>query len=191
MPEPIALMSLWLPIVLSAVGAFIASTVLWMVIQWHNSDWKQLPDEDGLRKALNAAGVKGGLYMVPYCKGNKDMGSESFQAKTKEGPCGMLIMRNPGAWNMGSSLAGWFVYLLCVSLATAYVASRTLPAGADYLAVFRIAGTVAVLAYSAATFPAAIWEGRPWGHVLKNAADGAIYGLITAGFFGMLWPAAA
>jgi len=56
------------------------------------------------------------------------------------------------------------------------------------LAVFRITGTVAWLAYGAATVPDAIWFGRPWSAIGKNLFDALMYGLLTAGFFGWLWP---
>jgi hypothetical protein len=57
-----------------------------------------------------------------------------------------------------------------------------------YLQVFRVAGTVAFLAYSGAHVPGAIWFGRPLGSALKEVADGLLYGLLTAGAFGWLWP---
>ena len=56
------------------------------------------------------------------------------------------------------------------------------------LAVFRITGTVAWLAYGAATVPDAIWFGRPWSAIGKNIFDALMYGLLTAGVFGWLWP---
>ena len=60
----VSIVSLWLPIVLSAVAVFIASSVIWMVVQWHNSDWKKLPNEEAARNALK--GVPAGHYSVPY-----------------------------------------------------------------------------------------------------------------------------
>ena len=38
----VGLTSLWLPIVLSAILVFIASSLVYMVLQWHNSDWSKL-----------------------------------------------------------------------------------------------------------------------------------------------------
>ncbi len=34
----------------------------------------------------------------------------------------------------------------------------------------------------------AIWFGHTWGRTAKDIADGVIYGLLTAGLFGWLWP---
>ena len=43
--------------------------------------------------------------------------------------------------------------------------------------------------YGTATVPEAIWFGRPWSVVVKGLLDALVYGLLTAGFFGWLWPA--
>jgi hypothetical protein len=33
-----------------------------------------------------------------------------------------------------------------------------------------------------------IWFGQPWSATVKDVLDGLIYGLLTAGVFGWLWP---
>jgi hypothetical protein len=75
-----------------------------------------------------------------------------------------------------------------VSFFVAYVASHTLEPGAPYLRVFRIAGATAFLAYAAGQVPAAIWMGKPWAVAIKEVFDGLLYGLVTGGAFGWLWP---
>jgi hypothetical protein len=54
--------------------------------------------------------------------------------------------------------------------------------------VFRIVGAVGFLAYAAGQVPAAIWMGKPWSVAAKDVFDGLLYGLVTAGTFGWLWP---
>jgi hypothetical protein len=44
------------------------------------------------------------------------------------------------------------------------------------------------LAYAAANVPHAIWWGKPWRNVIMEVIDGFVYGLLTAGAFGWLWP---
>jgi hypothetical protein len=90
---------------------------------------------------------------------------------------------------MGSKIGLSFVFYLLISTVVAYLASRTLDAGEDYLAVFRVTGTVAWLAYGTATVPDAIWFGRPWSAIVKGLVDALVFALLTAGFFGWLWPA--
>ena len=71
--------------------------------------------------------------------------------------------------------------------ATAWWKAPTGP-GADYLKVFQIAGTTAWVAHSFGVIPDAIWFGRPWSNTIKDVVDGVVYGLLTAGVFGWLWP---
>ena len=89
---------------------------------------------------------------------------------------------------MGKQMGLWFVFTVVISLFAAYLASRTLEAGVEYLAVFRIAGTTAFLGYAAAEPIASIWKAQPWGNTMRHVLDGLIYALLTAGVFGWLWP---
>ena len=52
------LSALWLPIVLSAVIVFVASSIMHMLLPYHRSDYKALPDEDKILPALRSAGLK-------------------------------------------------------------------------------------------------------------------------------------
>jgi hypothetical protein len=89
---------------------------------------------------------------------------------------------------MGPSLAQWFVFSLVISALIAYAAAHALEPGTPYLEVFRVVGTIAWLGYAGAAAPASIWMGRPWSITLKEVFDGLLYGLVTAGMFGWLWP---
>jgi hypothetical protein len=182
-----SLIDLWLPILLSAVFVFVASLIVWMVLPWHRRDWVALPNEEAARTALK--GVSPGQYMVPWCT-RSQMKDPDFQRKVQEGPVAFLIVRPSGMPAMGKQMVAWFVWTLVVSLLVAYVTSRTLAPGTDYLEVFRIAGTVAWLTYAGATVSEGIWFGRSWRMVFGLQLDGLIYGLLTAGVFGWLWPAA-
>jgi hypothetical protein len=44
------------------------------------------------------------------------------------------------------------------------------------------------MGYSLALPQHSIWYGRNWGTTLKSMLDGLVYGLLTAGTFGWLWP---
>ena len=184
----VSLAALWLPILLSAVFVFIASSIVHMVLAYHNRDYTKLPNEDAVRAAIRAGNPEPRQYIIPYCANMKDMSGPEMQQKMQEGPLAVLNLKPPGAISMGPSLTQWFVFALIISFATAYVASRSLTAGTDYLHVFRIVGTVAWLAYAGGQIPGAIWMGKPWPVASKEVLDGLIYGLVTAGTFGWLWP---
>jgi len=183
----VSLTALWLPIFLSAIIVFVASSIMHMLLPYHRSDYKQLPDEDKLLAALRAAGLKRGLYMFPFCT-HKDMKSPAIAEKQKQGPVGMMTVFPSGPPNMPKFLAMWFVYCLIIGFFVAYLTGRTVAPGAHYLAVFRVAGTAAFLAYGLGTLSNGIWKGQTWSVTIKEVVDGLVYGLLTAGTFGWLWP---
>ena len=184
----VSLASLWLPILVSTVLVVIVSNLSWMVLRLHRNDWKPLPDEDALREALNGQGAQPGEYSVPFAAGPADWKDEGWLAKFKEGPVGFITLTPAGRMDIGKSMAIWFVYILIVETLVAYVAGQTLAAGTDYLRVFQIAGTAAILGFAGGAAPEAIWLGRTWGNVGRTILDGQAYGLVSAGVFGWLWP---
>jgi hypothetical protein len=184
----VTLGALWQPIVLSAVLVFITSSLVHMVLKYHASDYKLLPNEDAVRTAIRAGNPEPRQYIIPYCKEMKDLESPEMKQKFQEGPVAVLNIKPSGQVSMGKSLVQWFIFSLVVSFFIAYLASRTVPPGTPYLEVFRVAGTIGFLAYAAAQIPAAIWMGKPWSVAWKEVFDGLLYGCMTAGAFGWLWP---
>jgi ABC-type amino acid transport system permease subunit len=182
------LSALGLPIVLSAVFVFVASSVLHMLLPWHKTDYKTLPNEDKAMDALRALAIPPGDYMVPRPSSREDMGSAAFAAKLKKGPVMVLTVMPSGPMAMGRTMALWFVYCLAMGVLAAYVTGRALPPGTPYLRVFRFAGATAFIGYSAALWQMAIWYRRSLTTTIKSTIDGLIYGLLTAGAFGWLWP---
>ena len=183
----VTIASLWLPILLSAAFVFVASSIIHMLVQYHKSDWAKLPNEAELAESFRRAGVGPGNYNVPHCASMADMKSEEMLKKFERGPVGFITLMPNGLPTMGKQLTLWFLFSLAVGVVTAYVTSRTVDASADYLAVFRVAGTVAFLAYAGSEPVASIWKGIRWSSTLKYMLDGLIYGLVTAGTFGWLW----
>ena len=94
----------------------------------------------------------------------------------------------PGPISMGRSLPLWFLYAAVVSAFAAYVTGRALPPGAQYMQVFCFAAVTAFLGYAAALWQMWIWYHRSLAMTIKATLDGLIYALLTAGFFGWLWP---
>jgi hypothetical protein len=183
----VSLGSLWLPIVLSAVIVFVASSIMHTVLKYHQSDYQRLPDEDKLLASLRAAGLKRGLYVFPFCT-HKEMKSPAMVEKYKQGPVGMMTVFPSGPPHMPKFLGQWFVFCLLINFFVAYLTAHTVPSGARYLAVFRVAGTAGFLGYGLGHLSDGIWKGQTWSATIKEVVDGLIYGLLTAGTFGWLWP---
>jgi hypothetical protein len=183
----ISLYALWLPILVSAVIVFAASSVIHMAPLWHKNDFPKIPREDEVLQALRPFAIPPGDYFLPRPYGN-DMKSPEFKEKLTKGPVAVMTVMPNGMFNMTSNLVQWFVFLIVVGFFVAYITSRTLGAGAPYLKVFQIAGATAFIGYSLALCELSIWYRRSWVLTLKGAFDGLIYGALTAGAFGWLWP---
>lgn len=184
----VPLAELWLPILSSAALVFVASSIIHMVLPYHRSDFRGVPDEDRLMDALRPSSLAPGEYMVPHVASPSEMASPEYQAKMETGPVALITVLPNGPVKMGGRLALWFLYLLAVSIVCGYVASRAVGAGAEYGAAFRFAGTTAFAAYSLGIAQQAIWYGRSWTNTGKSMFDGLVYALLTGGVFGWLWP---
>ena len=68
----VQIMSLWLPIVVSAVLVFFASFVIHMVLGYHRADYKRLADENGVMDALRKFNIAPGDYLTPCAGSAKD-----------------------------------------------------------------------------------------------------------------------
>lgn len=181
----IPLTTLWIPILLSAVFVFIASNILHMAIPgWHRGDYGKLPDEAAVLSGLTSA--KTGQYIAPNMDWRKTP-KEELDAKMR-GPMAFILLRNPGEFAFARALVSWFVFDLLLSVLIAYPGAVTLRPGTHYLEVFRVIGTAGILAYSFGGVSQSIWYGKPWISTTKEIIDGVIYGLLTAGTFGWLWP---
>jgi hypothetical protein len=184
----VPVMSLWAPILVSAVIVFLVSALFHMVLPLHKNDVRRVPNEDAALEALRRLNIPPGEYVAPMPGPGEKMNSPAFIDRMKKGP---LVIMNlaPGApMSMGKPLGLWFVYLVVVSIFAAYIAGRALGPGAHYLQAFRFAGCTAFVGYSLALAQDSIWWRKSWTTTIKNMIDGLVYGLLTAGTFGWLWP---
>lgn len=184
----VPILSLWLPILAAAVIVFVASSLLHMALPYHKGDYAKLPHEDDVMEAMRKAGVQPGDYMMPSAGSMAALKDPAFLEKYAKGPVGAMTIMPSGKPTMGPQLAQWFVYCVVVGIFAAYIAGRALQPGAHYLAVFRFAGATAFIGYSLALWQDSIWYKKKWSTTIKNTIDGLIYGLLTGGTFGWLWP---
>lgn len=184
----VSVVSLWLPILVSAVFVFIVSSIIHMVLGYHRDDFKRVPSEDAMRDALRPFNLAPGEYFLPHGGGPKAMSDPAFIEKMKQGPIMILTVMKNGVPSMAGNLIAWFVYSIVVSIFAAYIAGRALGPGAHYLSVFRFAGCTAFVGYALALWQDSIWHKRPVPTTLKMTFDGLVYAGVTAGAFGWLWP---
>lgn len=184
----VPVLSLVVPILVSAVIVFVLSSVIHMALGYHRNDFKPMPSEDAVMEALGKLNIPPGEYMVPRPASAAAMKDPAYVAKRNKGPVFLATFYKPGMVSMGPQLLQWFVYCAVVSVFAAYVAGRALGPGAHYLTVFRFVGTVAFAGYVLATWQRTIWYKKPVSTTLLDSLDGLIYALFTAGTFGWLWP---
>ena len=181
------LLSLWKPILLSAVLVFVASSVIWMALPFlHKHDYKNPGDKEGpLLDLLRTQRFEPGVYYVPWCQGKQK--DPAAMEKMKTGPWALVSVLPEGP-NMGKSLGLWFAHNLIIAVVVGYVCSAAIAAAPSYLHVFRLPGTAALLAYGGYALPMSIWHGQPMRQVPGRLVDALIYALVTAGAFAWLWP---
>lgn len=200
------LTNLWLPILLSGVGVWIASALAWMAIGHHKKDRDPIPAgrEQELMDAITRLNITPGNYGFPdFCQHDnlpRKERMEKLKALYDRRPYGML--RVWGEMNMGVNMLLTFLYNLFTSAVIAYLGWATLPHGAMHYDaaknvsatyfptanVFQVIGTAGILAYCFASFPGDVWFQKKKRAMLMDALDGIIYGLITAAIFAYFWP---
>jgi hypothetical protein len=179
------LQQLWMPILLSAVLVFIASSIIHMALPVHKGEQKGLPDEPKVMAALE--GVPAGQYMFPWCANMSDMNKPEYQEKLKKGPVGHMTVF-PGPWSMGRNLLLMFVFYLVVGVFVAYVGWHSMGPNQSYLHAFRVCGAAAVMAHGLGWMPHMLWFGGPKKAFWSYLFDAIVYALLSAGTFGWLWP---
>jgi hypothetical protein len=117
----VSIISLWLPIVLSAVIVFIASSVIHMLLKYHNSDFRKVPAEDEVMAALRPFNIPPGEYVFPRCDGHEAMKDPAYQEKLKQGPVAFMTVMD-GDFGMVKSLVLWFLYCIVIGIFAAYMA---------------------------------------------------------------------
>lgn len=184
----VALTSLIVPVLLSAVLVFVASSISHTLLPFHKADYGRVPAEDELMETLRRLGLPPGDYLFPRPGERKEMKEPAFQEKWKRGPVGLMTLMPGGGRPMGQTFGLWFVYCLAAGSFAAFVAARSLRAGASPREVFVLVAVVAAGAHVLALWPSSIWYGRAWGTTIRSSVDGIVYGLLTGGAFVWLWP---
>ena len=180
----------WLPIIAAAIGVFIASAILHMVLPYHRTDVRKLPvdKEDVLLEALQRVNVAPGDYAVPHAGSPAGMSDPAFIAKAIKGPLAFITLAPGSTPSMGPYLGMWLVYCLVVSVCLGLMTWYIVGPGQPFSYVFHIVGAIAFFAYGGALPQMAIWYRRSWATTLKSLFDSAIYGAVTGAAFGSLWP---
>jgi len=183
------LISLWLPILLSAVVVFVVSSLIHMVFKWHASDYRGFGNEEEVRASVRAKQPSPGLYAVPYCDDVAKMGSAEMLRKYEEGPVCQVLIGPKGVPNMGKTLGLWFLWALVISLVAAFLTVRFVGvAPGQALVVAQSVASITFVAHGFGTVCESIWMLRPWSTSAKNLMDAALYSVGSGLVFYWLAP---
>lgn len=178
---------LWLPILVAGVATHIFSTLAWTVLPHHKPEMQGLNEnEAGLTDLLVSSSVAPGAYLFPFPADMKGCSSEEFKQKQARCTGELVIWERP--INMGAAIAKTLTFFLVTAFVIGYLASFSVPRGAEFLPVFRFATTAGLLAHCFAKFPHVFWFPKP---IVMSLVDGVVYAVITGLAFGLLWPAAS
>jgi hypothetical protein len=181
------LMSLLLPILLSAVAVFVLTMVIHMS-PWHKSDHLRLPDEDGVMTALRPFNIPPNDYVTPHPGSMEYMKSPEYDAKRNAGPVMFVTVVPSGPWAIGKMMGLWFLFVLVVSASVACVIATIVPPGGHAHGVFHHVVVITFLTYAMGAVPLSIWYNRKWSTTFRNAVDALLYALATGWIFMMMWP---
>ncbi len=184
----VALASLWLPVLVSAVFVFIASMIVHMIPGWHQDDMRGVPNEDDVMATLRSANLQPGEYRFPFGRTTAEMTTPGFVEKMKMGPVGTMTIRPNGELNMGKLMGFWFLYTLIVGAIAAGVTCHFMGAGSPYRGVFHLSAVIVFCCYSMAHWQNWIWWGKSTRYTLTYTVDGVLFAIVTGATLGWLWP---
>lgn len=184
----VSVTELWLPILLSCVLVFVASSIIHMVLGYHAGDYKKVPREDEALAAMRPFNLEPGDYCMPRAGSMSALKDPEFQKKWAAGPVMFFTVMPNGTPNMGSQLVSWFLYCLFIATVAAYVTGIAYGPGTDYMHIFRMASTVGFIGFAGSLPQYSIWYKRSWRTTFVAMGDGLLFGLLTAGALGWLWP---
>jgi hypothetical protein len=181
---------LWLPILVSGIGVWIASFIAWMGIGHHKKDRDAIANEQEFMDTITRMNIRHGNYGFPdFCQHDKLPRKErmvALKALYNKHPQGLLRVWAPT--NMGANMLFTFLFYLVTSLVIGYLGWAALPHPAPFAKVFQVLGTAGILAYCFATFPGDLWFQKKRRAMVMDWIDGVAFGLITAAVFAWLWP---
>ncbi len=165
------LLDLWIAILLGGVLAWVVSALVHMALKYHNSDYRALSNEDEVATAIRNGSPSPGIHSIPFCVDMAKMGEPAMQEKFNKGPVAFVTIFPNGMPAMGKLVGQQMLYFLIGCVLIAWCATQALPAGAEYLAVFRFVATLGFLSFGWAVVPFSIWYGHPWSTTAKYLFD--------------------
>lgn len=173
-----------LGVVVGATVLFIWGSISWMVLPWHNSTIKPLPEETLLLDTMRVVIKEHGLYMFPSGQTPEGgMDQQGWIEKMKRGPSGLMVFipggREPAMGknmlvNFLGNLFAAAVLLLILSSAADRVHSLGGRVGLSAAVGLLVAVMGPVMQWNWFSFPAGFTAVAVFDHVIGSALMGAV-----------------
>ena len=184
----IPFLQILIPVVLSAVAVFMASSVSHMLLPHHRNDFTKIPSEDGVMDAMRGFSPPLGDYIIPAPPGPNALKDPVYMEKVNKGPIMIMTVMPNRFGDMGKLLGLWFAYLLVVMALAGHATSRVLGFGASNRDVFHTIFLFVFAGMGLALAQNSIWWARKWSTTIKGMIDALVYAAIAGGVFVWLWP---
>lgn len=182
------LTDLWLPIIVSGVGVFIASALVWTALPHHKKEFAPVGNEAAVMDALRAGAITPGRYVTPFMGDRERMQTPEGKALLERGPIAYITVQRSGALNMGPMMLQSLGSATLIAVFVANIGWNALPPDASFHEVFHITAIATFMAYAMGTISESIWFGRPWKSLALNTVDSLLYAFVAGGIFAWLWP---
>jgi hypothetical protein len=178
---------LWLPTLVSAVALFFVGFLAWVVLGVHKGDFRTLPDEMDIVKFVRERGIKPGHYFFPNLNDKAKAKQPEMKEIAKQGPYGTIAVFDPKR-PMPLNMLFTFLINLTACVCIAYLASITIPRGAEFMHVFRVCGTAGAMTCIFGSLPNQIWFQSHTSTKVVTVLEGLVCGLTAGAIFAWLWP---
>ena len=125
--------------VAGAVIAFIWTTVSWMALPWHHSDFRSFTDATPVTESITLQSKDSGIYMLPNAlvKDKTPEKHEQWMKDAAKGPFALIILRKEGM-NISfiEQLAKMFVFLYISALLLTLLLAQTQMQSVLHKAIF-------------------------------------------------------
>lgn len=162
-----------LGVVLGAAVHFAWGAVSWMVLPWHDTTIKKLPEEQLLTDTMRVVVKEPGLYFFPCDRTESGrMDPRVWEEKFRKGPTGLIAYSPGGKAPMGTStfLFGFLGDLLAAALCMVILLSARDRVHAALPRVLLVMG-VGFVAWASVHLPYWNWLGFPADYTVVALAD--------------------
>ena len=158
-----------------AAALFIWNAVVWMVIQWHNKDFKRFPQAGPVEEGLSKSGATGGMYMIPHCDDYplkyKD---PALAARIAKGPNATVIVYPPGPCMGGMTFVRGFALCFIEALGAAILFRLTWGRVESIPRAMGFGAGLGALIHGIPMLNQSNWAMFPWSHSIKSMIDGMV-----------------